>query len=230
MPERDKLTAQEAWQALLEMEDQDALDEILAMSDDEVYAALEKEGFEGGEVRAMGKKWRAELEAIAAGSAKVVPLRRDAPPRAGTKPAEKVVALRPGRSRYLLLALAAAFAVGVGVPAGVYVTRVLFPPAPTPPAPSLRASSAEKAAPPGPDIADLRQEGLDACAARKWQQCLDWFDKARAIDPNAPEPEIIALQRRRALAALEGDAGIDDYAKEVPSGAVPQPKPKGQTK
>jgi hypothetical protein len=187
------------------------MDRVLALSPEARRRELEAEGIDVDELHAMtaavieGKP----LRALAVPMPPPGPLDA-APGRAGRVPS------RRRRAAYLLVAavlvtLAAAAAAVALRPDGSNAPKS----PPLPPATSAVPEPPPSRAP-GPDIAMLRRDAVDACHQTRWQACLAGLDLARRYDPAGESDPVVALARRQAEGALTGGDADTDFPKKGP--------------
>jgi hypothetical protein len=171
MPKRE---AHEVLKALEKeaADDEAQFQQAAGATPDEVDASLRAQGLDPEAERAAVGDWRREIE-------ERVALRkaRAAEVRASTRPR--------GRSRPVLLLLAAT--VGAAATGGLIytMTRPAPPAPPPPPAPSVPAPLPAPPVAPDPLVAaaTYRKNAFAECDAYQWATCLHYLDQARDLDP-----------------------------------------------
>jgi len=203
---KKKRTAVERWNgAVVEAEAgaaEQALAEVLAMSDEQVERQLALAGADVAAVDARAgaafDAWRARAKGEEAeppsteGGAWVAPVegagRTKGVPRRGRQERTRVIALTAA-------AAAAAATVGVATYLG---TRA---PPETPDVKTPDVGPAPKVAPSADPVAEgraLRAEALAACARGAFRECLDGLDAARGRDPKGDDAAEVRAARQRA--------------------------------
>jgi hypothetical protein len=210
-------TARQVWQQLLDEAGEDAIQSVLAMTPEQVEAELEGLGVDLAAERAKADRFLEDLasgaldEAATAGTA---PGGRDA--RSATVAVAQPAAQAPvgrRRRRGATLAIVAATTTAAAA-AGVLLSTAHHAPGPSPagtapapapvPAPAPSSSEAPDAPAPPDDVAaaEWRKKALAACAAKKWSECLDDLDRARALDPAGDDAPAIKAARKKAIDAI----------------------------
>jgi hypothetical protein len=189
-----KRSPEQIWKELeAQARDEEAAEELASKSDAELGRELAGAGFDVNEEKAQAQAFRQKLErSVAERRAKLAAQREKGEAsraaaagdgKSGTLADERAHAPRPLRRR--MAAYLAAGATAAAAASALVAYRV--------PGPVGGAM---------PDAKTLRHQGLDACTAQKWQQCLEKLDLAREDDPqgdNAPE---VQAARRAAEEAL----------------------------
>lgn len=214
-----KRTAKQVWQQLVDEAGEQAIEEVLAMSPEQVDRELERHGFDLAAEDAKADKFLHDLGHgfIDASGGAPDPVAPSPEPR----PASGVVSTRqparrtaPDRRRRPPAAVVLLAAVTAGAVAGgaIYAARhhgqAPSPPGPQPPGPAPSPSSTA----PGPEqtlppdlvaAADWRKKAFTACDAERWTECLADLDQARALDPAGDSAPLAKSARERALRALQ---------------------------
>jgi hypothetical protein len=209
-----------------------AVAEVLAMSPEERRRDLEKHGVDVEALHAetaafLGRPASAAPSAghaspVSASAPAPAPAVAPAPPP--TPPAQAPISLASRRKKPpTLLLVAAALALCAAAAASIYFRSPEPPPTPPPP-PKVEPPPRS----PGPDIAELRQEGLAACKAQSWRVCWDKLEAADRADPAGAHAQVVEYAKGQAALALAGgaDAGTQN-AKSPPPEMAPRPEGSG---
>jgi hypothetical protein len=173
-----KRTAKELWDALDEATLDAEMEDALASPEDP-REALAKAGYDLAQVDAEADAFFAALRPTPATAPATAPAPAPAPTG---KPA-----LAPRRLvRAVFTSVSLALAAGVGLV--VWQGRPEIVGSPPPQTPQERANT-------------LRVFAQDACEAHRWKPCLDYLDKARALDPAGDEAPAVQELRRTATKA-----------------------------
>ncbi len=118
---------------------------------------------------------------------------------------EKYAELR--RKYVLRVGILATLILLVAAVALAYVIRRLTEPPPeqAPPPPPTATASAPLSTP--LDVAELRQKALDACDAKRWDECVEGLNRARDLDPagDRSDPRVQEARDAAAKALLQRD-------------------------
>jgi hypothetical protein len=203
-----KRTPKEVWQKLVDEAGEEEIERAASVSVEQAEKELAAAGFDVAAERATANAFlealeRGELPAPATATATATapataPATATEPEAAFAVPQDPVVL--PDRRRPVVFWLAAAATVTVG--GGLLYAALRPPPAPPPPSPEPPPSVPAPVDSVVPDLvaaADLRLKATVACDAKRWDDCLAYLDRARALDPAGDDAPAVKATRDRAL-------------------------------
>jgi hypothetical protein len=199
-----KPTPGEIWKQIVEdARDDEEIEQLAAMSGEELDKELADAGFDVDEVRADAMAVREKLErSVAERRAKEMEAQarvRSLRPQPNRPQSRRV----PGMVWFVAATVGAAAAGGL-----VYaLTHPGGAERPTPPVLPSTAPSPEPAPADLVAASDLRRRAFGDCASQRWTECLAGLDGARKLDPAGDRSAEVQMTRQQAEHQLAVEAG-----------------------